>query len=274
MIPVVGVHGVGYHMPGYTPADAATTLARSWSAALAKGIGEDHGFDVTMAYYAHHLRPDHTRQSADDFDDLNDLDDEAMEMLLAWDAELRGFEQVPQGWPTMPPRQLISGMASFGGFAAVPFHAFALLVMRDATTYLGARHAAKRQNARDAVAKSIRNSGARIVLAHSLGSVVAYEALWACPELAVDLLVTFGSPLGIRGFVFDRLVPRPDRPGKRPPGVGRWVNIADPGDVCAVPRWLSRSFDVDEDFEAPIGTFGYHKAVGYLACPVMAATLR
>nr|WP_157529353.1 serine peptidase [Kibdelosporangium sp. MJ126-NF4]CEL22986.1 hypothetical protein [Kibdelosporangium sp. MJ126-NF4]CTQ90125.1 hypothetical protein [Kibdelosporangium sp. MJ126-NF4] len=268
MTPVVGVHGVGYHVPGHEPNEVAKALAASWSAALAQGTGES--LDITMAYYAHHLQPDSIRQSGED----DDLDDEALEMLLAWDAELRGLDQIPQGWLTMPPRQLISGMASFGGFAAVPFQAFAMLVMRDATTYLGKRHAAKRQRARDTVAKSIRDSGARVVLAHSLGSVVAYEALWAYPELEVDLLVTFGSPLGIRGFVFDRLEPRPDRPGKRPPGVRRWVNIADPGDVCAVPRWLSRSFDIDEDFEAPIGTFSYHKAVGYLACPVMASTVR
>lgn len=272
MTAVVGVHGVGNHVPGYEPGDAANALATAWSAALAKGIGTDHGFDVTMAYYAHHLRPDNVRQSADGGDD--ELDDEAMAMLRAWDTELRGLEQVPQGRLTMPPRQLISGMASYGGWAAIPFHAFAMLVMRDASTYLGRRHAAKRRDSLDTVARTIRHSGARIVLAHSLGSVVAYEALWAYPELEVDLLVTFGSPLGIRGFVFDRLVPRPDRPGKRPPGVRRWVNIADPGDVCAVPRWLSQSFDVDEDFEAPIGTFAYHKAVGYLSCPVMASSLR
>ncbi len=59
---------------------------------------------------------------------------------------------------------------------------------------------------------------ARAVLAHSLGSVAAYEALWAHPDLRVELLVTLGSPLGMPDVVFDRLDPAPkDRQGTSPP---------------------------------------------------------
>jgi hypothetical protein len=38
----------------------------------------------------------------------------------------------------------------------------------------------------------------RVVVAHSLGTVVAYEALCAHPEWPVHTFVTLGSPLGIR----------------------------------------------------------------------------
>ena len=47
------------------------------------------------------------------------------------------------------------------------------------------------------------------MVGHSLGSVVAYEALCAHPEWPVRALVTLGSPLGIRNLIFDRLVPAP-----------------------------------------------------------------
>ncbi|MBB6547170.1 hypothetical protein [Nonomuraea rubra] len=61
-------------------------------------------------------------------------------------------------------------------------------------------------------------------MAHSLGSVVVYEVLWAHPDLRVNRLVTLGSPLGMPGVVFDRLDPAPGQRGSRPPGVSEWVN--------------------------------------------------
>lgn len=78
----------------------------------------------------------------------------------------------------------------------------------------------------------------RVVIGHSLGSVVAYELLStavsdteessvAIPPVA---LVTLGSPLGLRRLVHDRL----PRPGAWPDGAASWTNIADAADVVAV----------------------------------------
>ncbi|MFE1441908.1 hypothetical protein [Streptomyces sp. NPDC058739] len=87
----------------------------------------------------------------------------------------------------------------------------------------------------------------RAVVAHSLGTVVAYEALAARPDRRLDALVTLGSPLGIRGLVFDRLRggDRPHSgawPGAWPGGVRTWTNIADAGDVVALVKDLSPLF--------------------------------
>lgn len=54
----------------------------------------------------------------------------------------------------------------------------------------------------------------RVVVGHSLGLVVAYEALCAHPQWPVQALVTLGSPLGRRNLIFDKLVP-PHGPGVR-----------------------------------------------------------
>ena len=91
----------------------------------------------------------------------------------------------------------------------------------------------------------------RAVIAHSLGTVVAYEALCARSDRAVEVLVTLGSPLGIRHLVFDRLRV-PDRPtdsssagswpGVWPGGVRTWTNVADAGDVVALVKDLSPLF--------------------------------
>jgi hypothetical protein len=90
----------------------------------------------------------------------------------------------------------------------------------------------------------------RVLVGHSLGSVVAYEALSANPEWPVRMLVTLGSPLGIPNLIFDRLQPAPlptadAQPGPRGrwPGSGRaWVNVADQGDVVALVKDLRRGF--------------------------------
>src|SRR5664280_3286746 len=51
--------------------------------------------------------------------------------------------------------------------------------------------------------------GVRVVVGHSLGSVVAYEKRCEHHEWSVEVLLTLGSPLGIRHLVFDRLQPAP-----------------------------------------------------------------
>jgi hypothetical protein len=90
-------------------------------------------------------------------------------------------------------------------------------------------------------------SGARVVVSHSLGSVVAYEALCLHPEWNVHTLVTLGSPLGIRNLVFDALTPRPRDGVGVWPIVTRWVNIADQGDIVCLEKDLAPLFGRVED---------------------------
>ena len=104
-----------------------------------------------------------------------------------------------------------------------------------------------RRTALDRVAAGI-GEDTRVVVGHSLGSVVAYEALCAHPEWPVRALVTLGSPLGIRNLIFDRLVPAPAAGtsggvrGAWPGGVRSWVNVADAGDVVALVKDLRPLF--------------------------------
>lgn len=82
-----------------------------------------------------------------------------------------------------------------------------------------------------------------VVVGHSLGSVVAYEALCANPEWQVKTFVTLGSPLGIRNLIFDKLIPPPERDfGTWPGSVKHWFNIADGGDVVALEKNLASLF--------------------------------
>lgn len=71
-----------------------------------------------------------------------------------------------------------------------------------------------------------------IIVAHSLGSVIAYNVLTttSCPQ--VELLVTCGSPLGIHAIqlAIGELV--------NPQNVKTWINLADKLDPVAFDHYL------------------------------------
>ncbi len=100
------------------------------------------------------------------------------------------------------------------------------------------------------VAKAIADD-TRVIVGHSLGSVVAYEVLFAYPHPQVRALITLGSPLGLRHIVFDRLRPAPAAVagskqllGAGPP-VNMWGNVADTGDIVAAVENLRPLFGAE-----------------------------
>jgi hypothetical protein len=101
-----------------------------------------------------------------------------------------------------------------------------------------------RDGVRAAVAELLTDD-TRVVVGHSLGSVVAYEVLAARRGHRVRSFVTLGSPLGIRNIVFDRLEPAPTDAVGAWPGVDAWTNIADDGDVVALVKQLAPAFGPD-----------------------------
>jgi hypothetical protein len=79
----------------------------------------------------------------------------------------------------------------------------------------------------------------QVLVAHSLGSVVAFEACFHLTR-PLPLLVTVGSPLGLANVVYERLRPQPP---VFPPCVRRWVNVADRNDIVAAEPALGPLFD-------------------------------
>ena len=94
----------------------------------------------------------------------------------------------------------------------------------------------------------------KVVVAHSMGTVVAWTALCHRPGSSVHTLVTLGSPLG-SPMVFDSLDPLPvDGRGAWPGPVQRWVNVAAVGDkACGVPRLAEKFGDRVEDRQVDNG---------------------
>ncbi len=85
------------------------------------------------------------------------------------------------------------------------------------------------------------------IIAHSWGTVVAYESLIdlevELPAFQLTNLFTLGSPLWL---VFPFL---DDRSGRKPSNLTTWVNVHAQGDV--IGSWLRPGFQVDQDFEVP-----------------------
>jgi pimeloyl-ACP methyl ester carboxylesterase len=97
---------------------------------------------------------------------------------------------------------------------------------------------------REAVQERVRSAlgpDTRVVVGHSLGSVIAYEALAADAGGPPRALITLGSPLGIPNLIRDRLRPAPPLSDDSQ-SIQSWVNVADSGDVVALVKQLAPTF--------------------------------
>jgi hypothetical protein len=117
-------------------------------------------------------------------------------------------------------------------------------------------------------------SGPLVVVAHSMGTMLAYDVLHALGDaIDVRLWVTLGSPLGIAA-VQDHLA----QPLSVPGGVRAWCNFADRFDPVALDRTLSSEFEppgfISDEWiinAAGIDPEGFnpHSGTGYLSHPAV-----
>jgi len=253
MARVVGVHGIGKQLLG------EDTLLNQWFPAMRDGLRRASAStvltesDMVMAFYGDLFRPvgkflavGDPRFTVDDVEDGLEQD-----LLLRWwrVASEVDLGVVPPGADTLirTPQSVqaaLRALAASRFFAGITTRAM-VFDLKQVHLYLLDRDVKAKARAR--VLDAIRDD-TRVVVAHSLGSVVAYEALCALPGHQVRALVTLGSPLGIRNLVFDRLEPKPTDVGRSARGVWpggadlRWTNIVDDGDVVALVKDLRLAF--------------------------------
>lgn len=244
---VVLVHGIGQQVKG------PQTLLAEWYPALCDGLtlaGDGVRVaraEVTVAFYGDIFRPPGTRGLDGpllDSSDVTDAEDERW--LRTWWEEAARLESAVDG-PEDPGRirrtpnwvqRALNALSHSVFFVGCSEHML-ISSARQVRRYF--TEPAVRRAVRSRVTERI-TSETRVVVAHSLGSVVAYEVLCAHPAAGLRL-ITVGSPLGIRNLVFDRLEPAPllGR-GRWPPSAASWANIADRGDVVALTKTLSPLF--------------------------------
>ena len=115
-------------------------------------------------------------------------------------------------------------------------------------------------------------AGASVFVLHLLGTVVGYNVLRERADVQVPLLVTLGSPLGMRS-VQTHLDPPPVRPGKPE----AWFNARDPEDAVALFPLDRAHFpvtpEVEDKSDVDNTTDNQHSIDGYLDDPVEAARI-
>ncbi len=82
-----------------------------------------------------------------------------------------------------------------------------------------------------------------MIIAHSMGSIIAYDALSRMNHKTIDLLLTAGSPLG-QPNIINKLSGEDSAytAGRTPECVQRWVNLSDIHDVIAMNYALKDDF--------------------------------
>lgn len=263
MATIILVHGIAQEQ------EAADTLETEWLLALAGGVRaagyaeiadrlwRDHSIEVRMAFYGrHYLRAD---QQGEDPSELDAADAAlAEELAREWleraaerasrpkekDAAVRerayvrheiGQEEAGLG---AIQRSAINSLVQLRWFApyGLAFAArFVNTSLAQVTRYFS------NEEIRSAAQQAVRNligPETKVIIGHSLGSVVAYEVVQSLDQ-GLPLLVTLGSPLGLDTLIYPKLRPQPPT---YPARVARWVNVADRDDFIAAQPDLMPMF--------------------------------
>jgi hypothetical protein len=249
MAKIVAVHGIGQQFSG----DAI--IHREWWPALVSGLhlaGRDleDPKELDCAFYGHLFRKSGSLALSDSYR-AEDVGPEEAELLkLLWQA---AADTEPQ---TVPSPSSYAGGETLArtpkiiqrALSAVSRSSFwvnlaqAALIgdLKQVVLYMNDLDV--REMVLEVVAEKI-TWDTRVVIGHSLGSVVAYEALCHKPQNVVSF-VSLGSPLGIQNLIFQKLhpAPSPENIGAWPGVVKHWTNIADKGDIVALEKKLAPFF--------------------------------
>lgn len=282
---VVYVHGAGNKPP-------ADTLKLAWDRDL---FGQDMGQRTRMAHYADLLHPTPGAIGADAC-----TQDEALAALVAAAAEADSGEAL-----AADEAELLAGLTPRGQQLAL---SLALSMAAQAATQpptledsptailplpASLRRLLLRQllqrlipdadgyfftNKKEPIRQRLRQAlnavvGPNVVIAHSLGTVIAYDVL-SEPGFAgrrVPLLVTLGSPLG-----YTEIQDVITKPLRLPAPVQLWANFADPLDVITLDTSLADEFQgapriIDARVDNP--SPNNHAACGYLGASRVRSTV-
>jgi pimeloyl-ACP methyl ester carboxylesterase len=149
--------------------------------------------------------------------------------------------------------------------------------------------AALRQRLHDLLVADAHRGKRLMVIAHSMGSIVAYDTLRALgrerQDIAVDHFVTIGSPLGLP-TVKHRIWQESDLV-RTPTIVRRWTNLAERRDPVAFDTHLSGDYAanaagvaveddlvVNDTVPGDKGIPDFHSSIGYLRTPELSRLVR
>lgn len=214
MTTIVGVHGAFHQLWG------PHEVAARWIPAIRDGLWHAGATidpdDVSIAFYGDLFRANATDGRPTDEELLNVAQDAGLTDVIEAIAGPDGLEVIAQAVGKQTLRQLINQLGRYF-----------------TTDELRARVQGRLE--------AVVTEQTRVIIAHSMGTVVAYETLCRHPEWPVETLITIGSPLG-GDWLFGHLRPMPvDGVGAWPGSIGHWCNVASVGDrACEEPELANR----------------------------------
>jgi hypothetical protein len=249
MATIVSVHGIAQQLKG------PEVLRAEWEPAMRDGVllagGAFPAGGLVCASYGHLFRGQGSVRAVGEHFKASDVTDDEAELLFALVNEAARADpgRVPAASAELrasTPKSVQSALRLLAQSRFFIGIAERVMIgnLKQVTRYL--REPEIRKAGRDSV-NAVVTKDTRILLGHSLGSVVAYEALHTYandPRWAnITTFITLGSPLGIPNLIFDRLEPQPAAGGPPwPSSVKRWTNISDDGDIVALTKKLGPLF--------------------------------
>ena len=277
MAKIVAIHGIGQEYLG------GHTLHTTWYPALCDGLRAADkkivaGDDVEVIFYGDLFRPSGTKAGIPLIQPEDITGQEAALLMVWWQeaarlSELARHGQADESTQIQPPafvgkasapvtvQRALLQLSKSRFFAGLGGERLLIFGLRQVRRFL--HEADIKAKILERVANAVKPD-TRVLIGHSLGSVVAYEALCAHPDWPIDRFITLGSPLGIYNVVFDALTPKPiDGCGTWPGQIRQWVNIADSGDIVALNKKLAPMFGNVTDVLTDNG-WKSHDAIRYL----------
>jgi pimeloyl-ACP methyl ester carboxylesterase len=245
MARIVGIHGIAQQVRG------PEVLRAVWAPALRDGVALSGAeppdeADLRIAFYGDLFRAPGTKAAGDPQHVAADVEEGfERELLEAWWAGAAATDEAVPG-PDAKTKLRTPKTVQRALNALSQSRFFAGLTERLIIGFIKQVHAYLTDDSVRAEIQArverVVGPGTAVLVGHSLGSVVAYEAACAHPDWDLTL-VTLGCPLGIRNLVFERLRPPPEHGrGHFPAGAAAWTNIADAGDVVALVKRLTPLF--------------------------------
>lgn len=274
---LVGIHGLNNKPP-------APVLAAWWAASLHEGLARNLGLgdlqlDFRLAYWADLLHAAPVPPDDDPAPYTEAPGEGALprartglrRRMAAWGYEAAG--KVAEAVASAPPLEaFIEDLVNARANDLFRYHTEAGLRVR------------VRQRLEDQLAAAAATRCPVVLIAHSMGSIIAYDVLRQHPCIAIAHLVTIGSPLGLAEIKAHAT--REFGTPVVPAGVAQWTNLSDPRDPVAAFDVRLRSdygpnasgvqitdASVMNTYVSPLGRANPHKVYGYLRAPEMSALL-
>lgn len=264
MVDVIGVHGISQQQLG------RNQLLASWQSASYDGLerfvsGHQDRPSLDIGFYGDVFLETTASKGVPIETNIGDVDDDVMSFLEEIQEECAADEPANRYEATKGIGRLPGPLTKLGAALERQFG------LAGKVLFFGDLSQVRKYQRDDELARFVRErvmtrieiERPKVLLGHSLGSIVAYEVLCLMPNHGVTTFVTIGSPLGLRSI---RKALRPttrNRVPGLPPGVDKWFNVYDRRDPVALAGGLRGTWTQVDDATVDNGDQA-HAATRYL----------